>query len=813
MPNPAGFRPWHAALAGLLALVFVWLALPHDTWRSGFSWRGQQGDYYNLLVDGFQAGHLHMNLPVHPDRFSPDPAVRDRAPRALDAGLYNGRYYLYYGVVPAVLVLWPYSALTGHDLSLNLVTTGFTLAGFLVSLAWYFRLRRTYFPRAGAVTDFAAILMLAFGPATTFLVRRSLFYELPLAAGYTFLCLFVYALTRALLTPGRAGRWLAVASAALGFAAGCHPNHALLTVLLALATAWLLRRHRAEGLSPLRLAAAAVLPAAMLGAALAAYNYARFGSPLNFGFDYGENVFFTTQDRLLGADFLWPNFKWYYLSPPTFQPYFPFLYPIAASFRPPGYHGAEAMQGQFVFFVSALLILGAAAWTLRRTRPDPIIRVLVLVLLAMSAIAALVLMSFGIRANRYMVDFQFPLALLVVLGLAALGQASAGRARRWLVGLGLSLAILTGLNNTAAAIQQFDDFRNTRPREFAFWSALNPSWETWARLGLVQTGRLVMQVKFPAVSGPVGQPLVTTGGPGYSDTVYALLHPGAHLEFQVDHHGYGGPRSRVLSYEPGKTYKLEIELGSFLPPLNDRLLRNTDPATARTLKSRARVWLDGEPVINHPLSFYEAAPWDRQIGTNLVTHNPYATRFTGQIESVDWQPSALPESQPPSSAVLSLNVTIPDPMPANSQPLLASGVSGAGNLLFLRPTNEGQWLIQVDEWGYGLASATTPFSLAPGLHRLDLLIGPRLAKDPVLGGAALPPHLQSLERSLVVWLDGREVGRVALDAHLDTYREVQIGTNHQGFSSATAEFQAEIEVRPFNPDASREVIARLTPAP
>lgn len=813
MPNPAGLRPWHAALAGLLALVFVWLALPHDTWRSGFSWRGQQGDYYNLLVDGFQAGHLYMNLPVHPDRFSPDPAVRDRAPRALDAGLYNGHYYLYYGVAPAVLVLWPYSALTGHDLSLNLVTTGFVLAGFLVSLAWYFRLRRAWFPQVGAVTDLAAILMLAFGPATTFLVRRSLFYELPLAAGYTFLCLFVYALTRALLTPGRAGRWLATASAALGFAAGCHPNHALLTVLLALATVWLLRRHRAEGLSPFRLGAAAVLPAAILGAALAAYNHARFGSPLNFGFDYGENVFFTTQDRLLGADFLWPNFKWYYLSPPTFQPYFPFLYPIAASFRPPGYHGAEAMQGQFVFFVSALLILGAAAWTLRRTRPDPAIRVLVLILLAMSAIAALVLMSFGIRANRYMVDFQLPLALLVVLGLAALGQAAAGRARRWLAGLGLALAILTGLNNTAAAIQQFDDFRNTRPREYAAWSALNPSWQTWAKLGLVKTGRLVMQIKLTAVQGRVGQPLVTTGGPGYSDTVYALLHPGAHVEYLVDHHGFGGPRSRVLPYDPEKTYTLEIELGSFLPPLGDRYLSSHDPSAVRAHKSRARLWLDGEPILNHPMSFYEAAPWDRQIGTNLVTHNVYAPRFTGRIESVAWRPLVVPERLSPDAAVISVDLQIADSLPSVNQPLLASGVTGAGNLLLFSPTDAGQWVLQVDEWGSGLSPASPPFSLPAGRHRIDIMIGPRLHRDEAAGPAGLNPPADTLERSLVVWLNSQEVARIALRANLESYATVQLGTNEQHFSSAQPYLRAELERLPLSTAERTAILRRLTPAP
>jgi hypothetical protein len=812
MTTPAGPRLWIFFASGVLALVFVWLALPHHLWRSGFQWRGQQTDYYNLLVDGFQAGHLHMNLPVHPDRLSPDPAVRAAAPYALDAGLYHGHYYLYYGVVPAVLVLWPYSALTGHDLSLNIVTLFFALVGYAFSLLWYARLRRAFFPRAGSLADLAVTLLLAFGPATTFLVRRSMFYELPLAAGYAFLCLFVYALTRALTAPERAARWIALASAALGCAAGCHPNHAVLTLLLALCTLWLLRRRGVARSSGARLSVAAVLPAALLGAALAGYNYARFGDPLNFGFEFGQNVFFSTGDKLLSASFLWPNFKWYYLTPPTLQPYFPFFYPIAATFRPVGYHGAEAMHGQFVFFCTALVILGFAFGKMRRNLA-PELRVLAWTLVAMAGIAALALMSFGIRANRYMVDFQFPLAALVVVAIATFAHhAQVNRVRRLSLSLFLALAAATALNNTLAAIQQFDTFRNTRKPEYAALSAwLNPSWRTWEKLGLVNTGTLKLMVTFPPISARVGEPLLTTGGPGYSDTVYALQHPGGYLELMVDHHDFGGPRSRVLRYEPGRTYPIEIELGSFLPPEGDPYLERFDPSSARAHKHRARIRFNGETVISHPMDFHEAAPWDRQLGTNLVTHKPFATRFSGKIESASWSPLPVLPTMPASSALVRAKVLIPPTMPRVDQPLVASGVTGAGNLLRLHPVGEGEWRVQVDEWGVGLVDAAASFRLPPGEHQFDFLIGPLLGGDPAVQRAGLPAHLQPFEHALVVWLDGAEIGRFNLTVHLDSFRQIDLGTNAQGFSSAQNVFEAELERLPVEEADLIAVFNRLAP--
>ena len=73
-----------------------------------------------------------------------------------------------------------------------------------------------------------------------------------------------------------------------------------------------------------------MIPAAVIGLLLATYNYIRFDNPLEFGFRYGQNVFFGSGDRIAALQFIRPNLKWYYLTPPTITAEFPFIFPEAA---------------------------------------------------------------------------------------------------------------------------------------------------------------------------------------------------------------------------------------------------------------------------------------------------------------------------------------------------------------------------------------------------------------------------------------------------------------------------------------------------
>ena len=208
--NPTQERPERAIFIrsglalyiSLLVVGIIWLASASDRLSDGFSFKGKKGgvEYYNLLVHGFLAGHTYMDVEVNPALLSSDPEVRAKAPTLLDANFYKGHFYLYYGVTPAVLLFLPYSALTGQDLSSNVATAFFVVIGFLLSIRVLYEIKQQRNWNWSAIYTALALPVLAFAPATLFLVRRSMFYEVPLACGYA--CLMglvlslVYALSR-----------------------------------------------------------------------------------------------------------------------------------------------------------------------------------------------------------------------------------------------------------------------------------------------------------------------------------------------------------------------------------------------------------------------------------------------------------------------------------------------------------------------------------------------------------------------------------------------------------------------------------------
>jgi hypothetical protein len=212
-------------LTGLaVILCLAWLGSRNDILAKAYSIRGEQTDYYSLLVHGLQKGHLYLDFPVDPRRMSSDPAVYRRAESLIDASLYKNRYYLYFGIVPAAFLLLPYHLLTGSDLSENTAVLLMIVGGLMVYWSVFEEARRRYFPAISTVQYAASVVLLGTGSGAPMLLTYCGFYELAISAGYlchacTWLCLF-----RALHSEGKETRWLALASTAAGLAVGCRPN-------------------------------------------------------------------------------------------------------------------------------------------------------------------------------------------------------------------------------------------------------------------------------------------------------------------------------------------------------------------------------------------------------------------------------------------------------------------------------------------------------------------------------------------------------------------------------------------------------------
>lgn len=798
MTDPTGARlhPWGWLTVVMCLATMVWLAARTDRLTDSFPLTGQKRDYYNLLVDGFQDGHLFMKADVHPGRLSPDIEVRRRSPYLMDASEYKGRHYLYFGVVPAVLVFWPYASLTGHDLPEQLAVVLAVGASFLVLLRLYLLARHRCFPGLPKAMDCLNIALLAFATGTPCLARMGGMYEVAISYGCLCAALFWFALFKVWLAP-RQLRWWTMASLAYGLGVGCRPTLFLLGPVLPAAALLIWLRHRGQ-LNLVRLAGAITIPAGCLGLALMLYNDARFDDAFEFGLKYQVNALEGSGKSLHSLAFIPVNIGWYYFSLPALSPYFPYFFPVDTSGAPTEYFGSEPVHGQWLFSLLAGVTLTACALTcLNRERREQFRRDL-LPFTALLALGFVVLVlttsTFGIRSNRYMVDFQMPaLLLVVVLGAWTLRTPVRNRVRlgRWAFGL-LAMAIVA--SNILVAIQLLDIMRHTRPGTFGALATLGNRPAAWlTQAGVLPFGPLRFKVRFTRPENPVMTSLVSTGTPEYRDILQAALYPNGYMDFILFHENRGGARSILLPVEWQREYDVELDMGSLYPPAGEAFHAFWRDREPRLLKTFGRVTLDGSEIIRTQQPFHDAPPHTLRLGRSPDHRGSEHTGNVTQVERLPPRDSSDPVLLH-ESGVWRLELEVPASLSQRNQPLLSAGTTGAGNLLYLQAVSEDEFRFALDCWGVGAASSP-PLPRRTGTRlKVDILIGAQAARH--FPGALPPPEgpaIETFRRLLCVWVDDRLAWQTEIPAHLDAFDQMELGANTQGFSTASATFSGHLQ--------------------
>jgi hypothetical protein len=121
----------YAVLAVVCVLVIGFYAWNAKSGKLELTGMGARDSYYNLQVQGFRDGHLSVKREAPPElaQFVNDEVWLDDH-GLHDLSYYKGKLYLYFGVTPALVLFWPYTALTGHYLSHKDATVFFFLGGF-----------------------------------------------------------------------------------------------------------------------------------------------------------------------------------------------------------------------------------------------------------------------------------------------------------------------------------------------------------------------------------------------------------------------------------------------------------------------------------------------------------------------------------------------------------------------------------------------------------------------------------------------------------------------------------------------------------
>ncbi len=435
------------------------------------AWESSGGDAadacYNLLVQGFRAGQLSLKKEVPPglarlaDPYDPAANAPYRAPPYWlhDLSYYKGRLYLYFGVTPALVLFWPYVALTGHYLFQSQTVTIFCGMGFLTSVWLLHALWRRYFAEVSLAVLAACALALGLATGVPMLLSRSDVYEVSISCGYMLTTLALAAIWCALHEPERRWRWLAMASVAYGLAVGARPSLLFGAIILLVPVAQTWRERRPIGPTVM----AAIGPILLIGLGLMLYNAMRFDNPLEFGQHYqlaGER-----QDTIqfFSLHYLWFNFRVYFLEPARWRDRFPFVHEIAVPALPAGHGRFESPYGVLSNIPLVWLALAVPlAWRSRSVETRPILHGFFAAVAMLFGICALTISFFWSTCIRYEVEFLPPLVWLAVVGIlglerALLHRAAWRRAVRWGWGLLLGFSLVF---NLLASVEYSVKFHN-----------------------------------------------------------------------------------------------------------------------------------------------------------------------------------------------------------------------------------------------------------------------------------------------------------------------------------------------------------------
>ena len=443
-PGRKPFHLWHGLRSGHWNLL-----LESESGHLELASPRAEDTYYNLLVKGFRSGQLNVKREAPPglaqlaDPYDPvanHAYVWDASHLSYEMSYYKGKLYLYFGVTPALVLFWPYSALTGHYLLHKDAIVIFCSLGFLVAASLIYAAWRRYFPAINVCVVASGILV--FGLATNLLelLTRGNIYEVPRSCAFAFAMLTLGAIWRALHEPKRRIWWMALASLAYGLAIGARPSllFGAIILLTPLAQTCLVAT---EPFSLRRIAGllmAAVIPVTLIGTGLMIYNTLRFDSPFEFGWHYMLTDIHNKAARQFSLDYLGFNSWFYFLEPVRWSVHFPFLQAGRQLPLPPhGYYGASGYCGILCNYPIVWLALAAPlAWKGRTVNEMSALRWFIGAAFLLFAACGLTLCLFFAAGGGYVTDFLPALMLLAVVGILGLERTLAGspirrRAARW----------------------------------------------------------------------------------------------------------------------------------------------------------------------------------------------------------------------------------------------------------------------------------------------------------------------------------------------------------------------------------------------
>ncbi len=363
--NRKAFRRTATGMTAVFVLgacVVTWVSMYDQTGGISTGWDNTWGNQITKeIVDAFRAGQVHLLDEPAKELLAMENPYDWSARRELgvsakwDHLLFDGKYYSYYGIAPVLLLFLPYNLLTGYYFPTAEAVLLFGALG-IVFLALLFMEFADLFCKKipnGMLVSTLFILLISSGVWYNFVYDN--FYEIAQASGFCFTAAGFFFLLRSRVIGEGIIRYRHIALSTVCFSLSvlCRPTLALYCFVACIFLAFGLIKHLRElkviptpkgktpegmrKMSVTKYLVAALAPFVLIGGVQMAYNYARFGSVLDFGIQYSLTINDFTRSQY-HTDFVMIGIYNFLFAFPQIRPEFPYVLSNFSTLSTNGYY-------------------------------------------------------------------------------------------------------------------------------------------------------------------------------------------------------------------------------------------------------------------------------------------------------------------------------------------------------------------------------------------------------------------------------------------------------------------------------------------
>ena len=311
-----------------IIIIYIWIASMGlwTTWLNRTS-------YYDLLATAFSHGQTALEV-------QPDPALltletpyeqisRQGIPFLWDASIYKGKYYLYWGPAPALLLAL-FKLISTQPIGDKAITFVYMVGTLVFITLLILELWKIYFLKTPRWAILLGITFAGLANPLLYVLMRGLIYDAAIVSGQFFLIGGLYWLFVGFNRPSStylfflAGLFFALA---VGSRTTLVAAIAFLSIIILI---WAFRTQRERAFVLITAFGLPLLAGAML---YTAYNYARFDSIIEFGLRYQLTVFnfYESLDKTFSLAYIPANIYKILFTPFELHEKFPFIFAVPAA--------------------------------------------------------------------------------------------------------------------------------------------------------------------------------------------------------------------------------------------------------------------------------------------------------------------------------------------------------------------------------------------------------------------------------------------------------------------------------------------------